>query len=705
MRRIVFVLSLALVLAVPALAQHVPSVMNLSAHPDDEDGATLAYYRYKYGVKTYSVCFTRGEGGQNEIGPELYADLGVLRTAETEKAARVIGSEVYFLNFVDFGFSKTAKETFDFWGKDETVARLVYIIRKLKPDVLFTNHDSTSGHGNHQAVGIAALQAFSLAADPRYHPEQLNEAGVSLFQPKKLFMRIFFQRDTLLKPDVVNATASDTLVLGKTATRLAIEALAQHKTQGMDKVIASGRFGRFLDSTRYILIRESAPFKNSRNDLLGGLHTEDEIHLPLVPFESQLTVSLSDSIVVRDQKFTIDVGGIVPLQNLSIGLDVPEGWTSKRLEVRGKDRYEITVGHNARFTYPKVRHLYESMRTQPLITVNASYSAGGVVQREMVPVFLDVAPNQAVFLSSPTFRVAEEPIKIPFQVKNYFPNKSAGRVNIIAPAGWETLNSDFVIGREDSVYTDSVMLVPPRALAEGAYSAKVCIETDTALVTLRKFDVAVSPGMKVGIVQSYDDVFSRTLDGLKVEHYLLTEKELTSSDLQSYSAIIIDIRAYLVRPDLVKNNARLLDYVKNGGTLIVMYQRIEEWKPEYAPYPFSISRDRITVESAPVTVLEPGNILFNSPNKIDAAAWDDWVQERSLYMPSKVPSQYEKLLACADPGEPQIDTGLLRASYGKGNYIYTAYVWYRELKEMNKGAFRMFANMISVGKSGASEKR
>ncbi len=86
--------------------------------------------------------------------------------AETERAARIIGSEVYFLNFVDFGFSKTAKETFDFWGKDSTVARLVYIIRKLKPEVLFTNHDSVSGHGNHQAVGIAALQAFSLAADP-----------------------------------------------------------------------------------------------------------------------------------------------------------------------------------------------------------------------------------------------------------------------------------------------------------------------------------------------------------------------------------------------------------------------------------------------------------------------------------------------------------------------------------------------------------
>ena len=208
----------------------------------------------------------------------------MLRTAETERAAHIIGSEVYFLNFVDFGFSKTAKETFDFWGKDSTIARLVYIIRKLKPEVLFTNHDSVSGHGNHQAVGIAALQAFWLASDPKYHPEQLKEPGVALFQPKKLFMRIFSQRDSLLKADVVNAVSTDTLLLGKTAVQLAMEALAQHRTQGMDKVIASGRFGRFFDSTRYVLVRSSGKFTNVRNDFLGGLHTPDETKAPPYSF-------------------------------------------------------------------------------------------------------------------------------------------------------------------------------------------------------------------------------------------------------------------------------------------------------------------------------------------------------------------------------------------------------------------------------------
>ena len=697
MNRILFVLYCRSYLQRLEFAQHVPSIMNLSAHPDDEDGATLAYYRYKYGVKVYSVCFTRGEGGQNEIGPELYADLGVLRTAETERAAHIIGSDVYFLNFPDFGFSKTAKETFDFWGKDSTIARLVYIIRKLKPDVLFTNHDSASGHGNHQAVGIAALQAFWLAADPNYHPEQLKEPGVGLFQPKKLFMRIFFQRDSLLKADVVNAVSTDTLLIGKTAVQLAMEALAQHRTQGMDKVIASGRFGRFFDSTRYVLVRSSGKFANVRNDFLGGLHTPNETRLPLIPSRPVLRVLLSDSIVVRNQKFTLEIKPLVPVANLAATLSLPSGWTSRKLDDQKKNVYEITVPADARYTYPKVRHLYETMRTLPLITVGASFENHGKRESEEIPVFVDVAPLQTISLSSQIFRITDEPLKIPFAVKNYFPNKAAGRVEAIVPAGWDALNTEFVIGREDSVYTGSVTIIPPAALAQGTYTVCVCIDGDTATVTLKKFDVAVVRRLNVGVIQSYDDVFSKTLSDLNVAHRLLTESDLSSGDLRPYTAIIVDIRAYLFRPDLVKNNARLLEYVKNGGTLIVMYQRIEEWKPEYAPYPFSISRSRITVENAPVTVLKPENILFNYPNMIDSTAWDDWVQERSLYMPASVPAQYDKLVSSSDPGEPPLDTGLLVAKYGEGTYLYTAYVWYRELKEVNKGAFRMFANMISLG--------
>ena len=215
-----------------------PSVlMALSAHPDDEDGATLACYRMKFGVKTYSVFFTRGEGGQNEIGPELYKALGVIRTRETEEAARMLGTEVYFLNFIDFGYSKTATETFEKWGgRSAVLERLVYMIRKLKPDVIITNHNPIDGHGNHQVVAIAAIEAFDAAVDPTFAPEQLREEGVDLWQPKKLFWRAQrFTGERREPVDVVNRIGvRDTLRL-QSYQEMALSALSMHKSQGMDR--------------------------------------------------------------------------------------------------------------------------------------------------------------------------------------------------------------------------------------------------------------------------------------------------------------------------------------------------------------------------------------------------------------------------------------------------------------------------------------
>ena len=147
-------------------------VMNLAGHPDDEDGRTLTYYRRAKNAIAYSVIYTRGEGGQNEIGPELYEELGAIRTTETERAARILGTQTYYLNFNDFGYSKTARETFDLWGGEDLVtSRLVYLIRKLKPDVLFTNHDTlTPGprrqHGQHQQQHKALVPRLSHRLTP-----------------------------------------------------------------------------------------------------------------------------------------------------------------------------------------------------------------------------------------------------------------------------------------------------------------------------------------------------------------------------------------------------------------------------------------------------------------------------------------------------------------------------------------------------------
>jgi LmbE family N-acetylglucosaminyl deacetylase len=205
------------------------TVMCVAAHPDDEDGSTLTILRRKYGVHTVSLFSTFGEGGQNAVGPELYEDLGVIRARETMAAAEVQGSEPHFLGFRDFGFSKSAEETFRAWGEKELLRRMVLQIRRLRPDVIITNHDTTSGHGHHQATGRMILQAFDAAADPKQFPEQLTYVGT--WQVQRLFVRS--RGEAAAGAQVVTLDPNETdPVRGTTYAQQALEGLHKHATQG-----------------------------------------------------------------------------------------------------------------------------------------------------------------------------------------------------------------------------------------------------------------------------------------------------------------------------------------------------------------------------------------------------------------------------------------------------------------------------------------
>src|SRR5437764_13647578 len=165
------------------------TVMCVAAHPDDEDGTSLIVMRHKYGAHTVSLFSTFGEGGQNAIGPALYEELGAIRARETMAAAEIQGSEPHFLGLKDFGYSKTRDEAFKFWGHEEALRRMVLEIRKLRPDVIITNHSTTSNdHGQHQATALMVVDAFDAAADPNKFPEQLTD-GVTTWQVQRLFLR------------------------------------------------------------------------------------------------------------------------------------------------------------------------------------------------------------------------------------------------------------------------------------------------------------------------------------------------------------------------------------------------------------------------------------------------------------------------------------------------------------------------------------
>src|SRR4030095_14064331 len=207
------------------------TVLCVAAHPDDEDGSTLTILRRKYGIHTVSLFSTFGEGGQNAVGPELYEDLGVIRARETMAASEVQGSEPHFLGFRDFGFSKSAEETFKAWGEKEILRRMVLQIRLLRPDVIITNHDTTSGHGHHQATGRMILQAFDAAADPKQFPEQLSQAGVWQVQPH--FVRHRGQAGVNAGPQIFTVDPNENdPVRGITYAQQALLGLQKHATQG-----------------------------------------------------------------------------------------------------------------------------------------------------------------------------------------------------------------------------------------------------------------------------------------------------------------------------------------------------------------------------------------------------------------------------------------------------------------------------------------
>src|SRR5712692_2939742 len=267
------------------------TVMCIAAHPDDEDGTSLIVMRRKYGAHTVSLFSTFGEGGQNAIGPELYEELGAIRARETMAAAEIQGSEPHFLGLKDFGYSKSADEAFRFWGHDEALRRMVLEIRKLRPDVIITNHSVTSNdHGHHQATARLVVEAFDAAADPKRFPEQLKD-GVTTWHVQRLFVRA---RGAAVQNPDRQGGGSDFVTIdpnerdpirGTMFAEQALAALQKHATQGpWPKTFAefAARFRSFsgqnaapsqLPLIRYVLAREAkgadALAKESRNFVEG----------------------------------------------------------------------------------------------------------------------------------------------------------------------------------------------------------------------------------------------------------------------------------------------------------------------------------------------------------------------------------------------------------------------------------------------------
>ena len=369
------------------------------------------------------------------------------------------------------------------------------------------------------------------------------------------------------------------------------------------------------------------------------------------------------------------------------------------------------------------------------ITTPLHYRYGDPAKGEVIrPVV--VVPPVAIDLSAANFVFPlGAPRDVSLQVRALVAGQS-GDVRLETPAGWkvEPASAPFQLKETGAAQEVRFRLPPPAAAASGQFKvvAKANgVEVSTGVDAIAYSHIPLQTVLlpaegklaavplkvlarRVGYVMGSSDKEPEALRQRGCQVDLLAEKQLSSGSLAVYDAIVVGVRAYALRPDLRASQQRLMEYVKNGGTLVVQYQNnadrrispsVAEAFDHLGPYPFEISGNdaRVTDEDAPVKVLLPGSPLLNVPNKITRTDFDGWVQERGLYFAGKWDERYQTPLETHDKGDKDQAGSLLYARYGKGAYIFTAFSWFRELPAGVPGAYRIFANLISAGKAGAGK--
>jgi LmbE family N-acetylglucosaminyl deacetylase len=332
----------------------------------------------------------------------------------------------------------------------------------------------------------------------------------------------------------------------------------------------------------------------------------------------------------------------------------------------------------------------------------------------------EVAPEVAIHLNQPvTVFLGTTARTIPVTLTS-LAEKVSGELRLVLPDGWKAQPEwvSFQADRKGATISNTfTVTLSPDAIG-GIYTAEAHIGEKRVAKDVVQIDYPHIPpqtifppsqgklirldirkaGEKIGYIMGSGDQIPEALAQLGYQVTLLSDDDLISGTYNSYDAIVVGIRAYNTRGVLKAVQEKLLEYVKQGGTLVVQYNTLNDLDQEnLGPHPFRISRERVSVEEAPVRILRADHPVLNFPNKITDADFEGWIQERGLYFPDQWDSLYETVIACSDPGEAPKAGGILYARYGKGAYIYTTYSWFRELPAGVPGAYRLFVNLISAG--------
>jgi len=781
-------------------------VLVIGAHPDDEDTELLAILSRGMGVRAAYLSLSRGEGGQNLIGPELGPELGIIRTEELLAARQLDGARQFFTRAYDFGFSKTADETFRFWPRDSLLVDVLAVIRRFRPQIVVSIFSGTprDGHGQHQVAGIVARQAFETLRDSSWGPVKLYRAAWS---------------DTGATTLRLDGGALDPLA-GRSYHQIAMAGRSRHRSQDMGQF---ERAGPSVDRLAFVEWRDGRRGTKDGDGLFAGVDTVLHGRARYVALLDSARVRLNPSrpaaivpLLVRalrelgrgtvgetdaEQRESlehalaaaagvaidgfVDDGIVIPGERLEVeatvwnagaggvtldGIDVtaPPGWKVERLDAATSPvpqgalatrRFAVTVAPDAPRSQPYfLRHplaggLYDWTGTpadwrglpfEPsLVEMAARLTIAGqpvTLRREVVyryrdqgigevrrpivvtqPFDVAVTPDLVVW---PIDGAAGGPRHFTITVTNRARGPAATQVVVTPPSGWAAAPAESLsFQREDEAKSLTVTVALPPGARPGVYALQAAAVTagerkegalavidyphirprpvaHASTAELRAARIALPAVTRVGYVRGASDRVPEALQAVGVPLELLGPDTLARGDLSRYDAIVIGSRAYEVDAALVASNGRLLDYARTGGLVIVQYQQYQFVNGNFAPYRLSIARphDRVTDETAPVTERDAAHRVFHVPNEIGPDDWAGWVQERGLYFAHDWDAAYTPLLETHDPGEPPLFGGLLVAAVGQGTYVYTGLSFFRQLPAGVPGAYRLFANLLALGK-------
>ncbi|WP_074406547.1 MULTISPECIES: PIG-L family deacetylase [Aquimarina] len=790
------------------------SVLYVAAHPDDENTRLISYMSNQVKARTAYLSLTRGDGGQNLIGPEIRELLGVIRTQELLAARRTDGGEQLFTRANDFGYSKHPDETLSIWDKKEVLGDVVWAIRNFKPDVIinrFNHRTPGSTHGHHTSSAMLSVEAFDITGDKTVYPDQLNYTEI--WQPKRLFFNtswwFYGSRENFAKADKTNLLAFDTGTyypsLGLSNTEIASLSRSQHKSQGFGSTGSRGQQSEYIELIKGDLPKDKMNvfegIDTSWNRVKGGKAIGDILYqvekdfdfknpsasIPRLVKAYQLIQQLenkhwkavktkeiqeiitaasglyleavaTEANTTKGSEITLKVEAInrstntITLQSIKIAAVNINDVSEKVLKnnIRNNFEFKGSIPSNFDFTNPywlnnkgtlgmynvsdqkligrpetdhKIKALFTVVIDGVAIPFSKDvvYKTNDPVKGEVYKPF-EIIPTISASIKDKVIIYANGASKqIPVTIKAGKANLN-GKVALVHPEGWQVTPAaiNFNLSQKGEEKTIIFTLTSPQTQSEGYISPKIEIDGNLyskEVITIDydhiPYQTVVLPsetkvvrldikkkGENIGYIEGAGDVVPESLQQIGYKVTTIDPESISTESLRPFDAIVVGIRAYNTVEQLKFKQQYLLEYVKNGGNLIIQYNTSHRLKvtDNLGPYPLKLSRDRVTDENAKITFLAPEHQVLNSPNKITANDFKGWVQERGLYFPNEWSKEYTPILAANDKGESEKKGPLLIAKYGKGHYVYTGLSFFREFPAGVSGAYRLFANMLSLGK-------